>query len=87
MSKRELGMYRHWLVNEFPCCQICGRNDIDVPHHVGIGIKRSDDRQIVLCLGCHRKVHNVRFSWDVVLDLDSMLEIAKKNFEIYSKEK
>ena len=77
--------YRYWLTNTYTECQICSRYDIDIPHHTGIGIKRDDRYQIVLCIGCHRKVHNSLFSWNITPDLEEMKFIAEENWNEFNK--
>ena len=83
MTPTELKHFRSWLVLKNQYCQICGSGDIDVPHHVGIGAKRDDYEQIVLCCGCHRKVHNVLFTWHITPDTEEMEFIAKENRRAY----
>ena len=77
LSAKKLNEYRIWLT-DIGYCQICGSPDIDIPHHVGIGVKRDDTQQILLCVGCHRKVHNVLFKWHITPDLEEMKFIAKE---------
>ena len=74
-----------WLM-EIGQCQICGSPDIDIPHHVGIGINRNDFDRILLCVGCHRKIHNSLFTWHITPDFDEMKFIAKQNRENFTQQ-
>lgn len=84
MSKAELKAYREFLIAK-GTCQICGGYELDIPHHVGIGVKRSDYEQILLCIHCHRKTHNPRYDWYISPELEVMKEIAKQNWIDYNE--
>ena len=73
-----------WLM-DIGSCQICGSSNIDIPHHIGIGVKRNDYKRILLCVDCHRKVHNSLYSWHIQPDLDIMKQIAKENWENFNE--
>ena len=83
MKKADKKDYIKWLLN-IGECQICGSSEIDIPHHVGIGVKRDDRDQVLLCVGCHRKIHNSLFTWYITPDLEEMKYIAKENWRNYN---
>ena len=82
MAVNKLNAYRRWLI-DIGSCQVCNSSDIDIPHHVGIGIKRDDYMQVLLCVGCHQKVHNSSFKWHTLPNAETMELIAKENWEQY----
>ena len=82
MTKTELKQYIEWLI-DIGACQICGATDLDIPHHVLRGAYKDDYMQILLCTGCHRKIHNVTFEWHTEPDFEEMKLIAIENWSDY----
>ena len=84
MSKQCLEKYRTFLL-DIGYCQVCGSSDLEIPHHVGIGIKRDDRYQVQLCVGCHRKIHNTLFTWHITPDTKELNYIGKENYQNFKE--
>jgi len=84
MKPKENREFILWLT-DIGVCQICGSSNLDVPHHVGIGVKRDDYERVLLCVDCHRKVHNSLYTWHITPDLKTMQQIAKENWENFNE--
>ena len=47
---------------------------------LGIGTKRDDWHQVLLCVGCHKKIHNTLFTWHITPDTKELNYIGKENY-------
>ena len=82
LSAVELADFRYWLFN-IGECQICGDTNLDVPHHEPRGIYKRDDRQVCICVSCHRIRHG-SIKGRLLKTIDQIEAIAEINWYNYT---
>ena len=82
LSAVELADYRYWLLS-IGKCQICGDTNLDVPHHEPRGVYKRDDRQVCICVKCHRIRHG-SVKGVLLKTIEQIEAIAEINWDNYN---